>query len=290
MPNNREFATLILFGLLLLWVLSRRDLRASFGSALKAAFAPRLAVIWVVYAAALLLTVWALRYLGLRYEGANKDAVVWALVVGLPVLVKFDSAAKQPGSFGSLLRRAVGLTAIVEFYVNLYVFPLWVELLLQPFAALLAMLTVVAETRQEWTPVKRLTEGCLAVLGFVVAGVVAVHLVTNLRELDGTKIALSFLQPVLLTAVVVALTYLLAVYSSYELAFMRMKFPIVPTTTSRWSKVALVVGLHFRVHKVSGFAGHLPRRLKSRPGYRDASNLVSDYKHGRTTANDPPEV
>jgi len=80
------------------------------------------------------------------------------------------------------------------------------------------------------------------------------------------------------------------VYSSYEQVFIRMRFPVVPTPTSRWSKVALVLGLHIRVHTVSGFRGQLPRRLKSRPKYRDAARLVRDYKSGKTTATDPAEM
>lgn len=290
MPNNRELATLILFAVLLVWALSMEKTRGSVVAVIRAAFVFRLSVLWGSYVVALGLGVWGLRSLGLRYDGSVKDAVVWAVVVGLPILTKFDHASKHPGSFAALLRTAVTATAFVEFYINLYVFPLWAELLLQPFLALLAMLAVVAGTRDEWAVTKRLVDGCMTLIGWSVFAAVTVYLVSNLAALDGVQIGLSLVQPLVLTAVVVALTYLFALYSSYEHVFMRMKFPIVPTPTSRWSKVALVRGLHFRVHKVAGFTGNLPRRLKSRPAYSDALRLVQDYKHGRTGPGDSAEV
>ncbi|HVE95058.1 MAG TPA: hypothetical protein VNB24_09070 [Acidimicrobiales bacterium] len=290
MPNNRELATLVWFAVLLAWVLSMRQTRASAVGVFRAAFASRLSILWLSYVAVIAAVIWGLRTLGLRYSGSTKDAVVWALVAGLSILSKFDTLSRNQRSFGQLLRRVFGATVLVEFYVNLYVFPLWVELLLQPFVALLVGMEVVAGTRDEYAVTRRVLNGCLSFIGWVLLASVTVYLASRLPDLNTVQIGLSFVQPLALTIVVVALTYVVALYSAYEQVFGHMSFPVVPSPTSRWSKVALVRGLHFRLGKVAGFTGYLPRRLKSMRTYAEALELVNDYKRGQARPEDRPEA
>jgi len=54
--------------------------------------------------------------------------------------------------------KAVGLTAVVEVFVNLYVFPLPIELLLLPTLALLAAMSVVAGTEDRFAVVRKLVD------------------------------------------------------------------------------------------------------------------------------------
>jgi hypothetical protein len=135
--NGRETATLIWLGVIAAFVIV--SARAAVADVLRLALWSRLAFIWVAYAACLAGVVVGLRRLGLDYPGATKDAVAWALFVGLPVLTKFASLARDPGLLRRALRGAVAGTVLVEFFVNLYVFPWPVELVLLPVVAVLVL-------------------------------------------------------------------------------------------------------------------------------------------------------
>jgi hypothetical protein len=91
-------------------------------------------------------TVYGLRRADLTYSDSTKDAVVWAVVVGLPLLFNAHGKRGAPGLLRATLVGAVALTALVEFFVNLYVLPIWVEVVLQPVVVLLVLLGAMLET------------------------------------------------------------------------------------------------------------------------------------------------
>jgi hypothetical protein len=280
--NNRELASLILLAVCFAGAMLSRSIRESLLAVLKAAFAPRLVVLWLLYIGSLSLAIWGVSEAGLRYDGSIKDAVVWGLLAGLPLFTSFNKVAKREGYWTSAFIDAFKFTALVEVFVNLYVFPLPIELLLQPVVVLMSLTSHVAGSNPETRPAKRLLDGLLSISGVVVLIIVAKHLATDGLDLSDT--VLTFLQPSVLTAVILPLTYLVGVYSSYELAFVRIK--IRNNHCGMACRAALISGLRFRVRLISGFAGHLPPRLAEAPTFAAKRSLVRDYREGRTSATD----
>ena len=90
---------------------------------------------------------------------------------------------------------------------------------------------------------------------------------------------LSFLQPIALS-VVVAMTYIVALVSSYELAFMRLGWGQPSRRHRIRAKLALLVTLHVRLQKVHHFFGFLPDQLADAKSWRAARRIVRDYKSG----------
>ena len=91
---------------------------------------------------------------------------------------------------------------------------------------------------------------------------------------------LSFLQPVALSVVVVAMTYIVALVSSYELAFMRIGWSQPSRRHRVRAKLALLVTLHVHLQKVHHFFGFLPGQLADADSWRAARRIVRDYKSG----------
>lgn len=284
--NNREVASLIWLGILSIWVLVVA--RSNILGVLRAFFAYRLAALWMIYVAVITGAVFCVRQVGVRYEGGTKDAVLWAVFAGLPLLARFGVVARSPTVLLDVLRAAAGLTVLVEFFVNLYVFPLPMELLLQPFMVLLALSGTVAGAKPGLAPAKRLVDRLQVTLGLGVLCIVAWQVIFNRAALDPRALSLALVQPVLLTGVVVALTFLVALYSAYEMVatHMRIAPPRGPARPDQLLALASV--LHGRVGLVSGFAGYLPRRLKAAPSFAAARRLALDYKRGATGRADVP--
>lgn len=84
---------------------------------------------------------------------------MWGLIAGLPILFKFNVVGREPRLLRNTLVGVVGATASVEFFINACVFPLWAELLLQPFLAVVAMTSIVAGSDEKTMRAKQLIDG-----------------------------------------------------------------------------------------------------------------------------------
>jgi hypothetical protein len=290
MLNNRELASVILIGIALVAAITQRELRESIGDFAKQAFASKLLLLWVIYAGAIGSAEYGLIRAGLHYKGSIKDAVAFALIAGLPIYLKFDAAATNPG----LLRRAIFGTlraaAVVEFFVNLYVFPLWVELLLQVVLIALGVLNAFAEVEKS---VPKEVRGCLSWLasisGLALIVVVAVHLGTHWSDIEWRVTGLSFLHPIALTPAAVGATTVVMYLAAYEEALgYRLRYPRTDLPPRAIHRVALLVGLHLHVRKVKGFAGAVSVRLRQTQSLRQALAVVHAYRDGRITPADWP--
>ena len=280
MLNNRELASAILLGIGLIAACFSGCLRSKLLSLVRTVFGWKLSILWFAYVGLVTATTYGLNRVGLGYPDSAKDAVVWGLIAGLPILLKFGDAGNGPRFARDTLGGVVRVTAFVEFFVNLYVFPLWVELIFQLFVAVIVVGGIVAATNQTLLPVKKLLDGLAAATGLIVVFLVARHLIQHHDEGDGRSTVLSFLQPVILSIVVVAMTYIAALVSSYELAFMRIGWSQPSRRQRVRSKLALLVTLHVHLGMVHNFAGMPPRKLADATSWRAARQVVRDYKSG----------
>jgi hypothetical protein len=81
-----------------------------------------------------------------------------------------------------VLRPALRLTLIVEFLVNLYVFPFGVEMVLVPFVVLVVLVEAVAALDPAQAPAQRFSSGVITTIGF---GLLAYVVVSVLSDLSG---------------------------------------------------------------------------------------------------------
>lgn len=142
-----------------------------------------------------------------------KDSAVWFVVAGLAMFYTASQPSQQRGLFRRALRGAVTPTALVELYIGLFVFPFLVELAVQPVLFLLIGMSVVAGTRQEFAPAKRIVDTVLAALGFTLIVYVAVRLFDDWEQVSARDTALSLALPIWLTAGLFPFLALLSLYS-----------------------------------------------------------------------------
>lgn len=253
--------------------------RSTLWTVLRAAVVPRLSLLWLAYGALLSGITYGLHRVGFRYDDSIKDAVVWGLVAGLPIVFRFADAAREPTMLRERVIDMLRATALVEFFVNLYVFPLWTELLLQPTFLILGLLSLRATG-----PTKRVVDHLVTRLGWVLLMAVGLHLLQR-QDIDAQSTFLSFAQPVLLCLPVAAFTYAIALVSSYELAFMRVGWKQPDRRRRLRAKAALLMTLHVRLHKIHNFTGLLPRRLAAAGNWSASRRLVRAYKAGALKAD-----
>jgi hypothetical protein len=171
--NSREDALLV-WTLVVVGYATYKDPRGISSSLLvvvRAAFHPKLVLLFGTAAAYCAAVVFAARSAGLWHESALKATIYWFVGAGI-VLVgeavsEADSRREEP-----LVRRAfkrvIAITVVVEFLVNLYVLPFAVEVVTSLVLLVFIGMQVVAEHDPTTDPrVRTLIDAVLVLLGVV---------------------------------------------------------------------------------------------------------------------------
>lgn len=275
--TNRDWATLFWLGALFLFILWKPNIRRSFRTLLALFFQPKILVPLALFLGWMLLAVIVGARVGIWEPSMTKDTLLW-VVPGLALFVGSIKTAEEPHFFRRRIWNAIGITALLEFYLNLGGLDLVWELLLQPAIFLLAAMSVVAGNDPKTRPVKRLADLILVGLvlwllivttGFVIANAASLELVETLRTLA---------LPAWMTLAALPYVYLLSLWASYELLFIRMR---IGNQDARipWSvRLAAVSALYVRNRAVNSFAGPWPRKLGSARSFHEARSVLAEQQ------------
>ena len=140
MPDNRDWASLTWLGIALVWVLWRRDIRSGFGDVLRTALSPSILMPVGGMLGYVAFEVWLGFKLSLWRSDLAKGTFIWLATSALVLLFSFDKAAKELHFFRRGVIGAFRIAVFLEFFMNLSVLSLAIELLLQPIMAVLVAL------------------------------------------------------------------------------------------------------------------------------------------------------
>jgi len=283
-PNNREWAILMWLGVVLLLVLLKKDLRGSLGGVLRAAAHPRLLIPFGSMLGYVVLLAWLGSIVGFWRMGLIKDTIVWVVVSGLALFFGFADAAKKPHFFRNRFMAVLGITAFIEFFVNLFVLALIAELFLQPFLALLVGVSVVAGHEAQHRVVKKLVDALLAFIGFSLLTFALVELIANWGSTDKRLLALQLALPVWMTIGLLPFVYLLSLYATYEKAFGGVNFATKDRRARRRAKLAILTKLHFRHRDTNAFTWNWARKAAHAPDFAGARQVVADFLESQRDA------
>ncbi len=217
--------------------------------------------------------------LGFWNTGLLKDTVAWFLVPGMVLMFGFTKAYEGRGYYRRTLIQVIGLTAIVEFYVNLAAFPLWAELALLPVVVFLSALSAVAGLKPETQIAKRFADGLAAVLGFVILVGTAVYVYREWERIDKADLALSFALPIWLTAATLPFIFGFSLFANYEMAFSRVDFFSKDDPQGRRrAKLALLASYHLCNRELHRFAGLAPQELARSTSWGEARRIIAFYR------------
>jgi hypothetical protein len=279
--NAREIASLVWLAVLLAWVLTQPPVRAS-GTALI-----RVLVNWKVllplaaFALYVVALIAAARRVGLWEASMTKDSIAWLVLVGLGIVLSSNRAASERAFIRDAVRRAIGISAFLEFYMNLVVFDLAVELVLQPTVVVLSLVSVYGHSKREFAPTAKVTDSLLGIIGLALFASVTVQVVREWSELNGGQLLLDLLLPVWLTIGSLPFVFLFALVMSYETAFLRLRFASSGRKLGTRTWLALLLGLHFRLGAVHSFGGAWLSRLAEAPTVSESLRVVREYLRSR---------
>jgi len=277
--TNREISLLVWLLVLLAFVWAKRDLRQSFNQVLKAIFLTRIGVAllaMILYVALIVLGSYAV---GLWHLWMLKDTLFWLFGSGVILLFNIDKAAKEERYFKSVTIENLKFATILTFILNLYVFNIWVELALAPILAVLAMLIVVAGTKAEYGPAEKLFKWVMGLVGAGLLVYVTASLLADFKGFATLKNLEDFLVPVALTLTLLPFIYILALYMSYELIFVRLgMFLRERQDLVRFAKWQAVRSCRLRLGSVRRFSGEYTNRLGRARDRAKMAAVVTEFR------------
>lgn len=276
MLTNRELATLIWLGALLLVLMARRDGRSILRD-LVGAFVPiaPLIAVFVLYVLGLVI---AGQRLGWWNPDLAKDSVIWFLTIGFPMWLNVKGASED-GYYRRTAIRTIGVGAFVGFYLNLTSFLVPVEMALQLLLLIATWMSVMGKRDPKVKPVKKLGDWLLFLIALALALNTANELATNWATLDKAETLLSFVLPVWLTFGLLPFIFLFSLFCNYEVAATRVRLCAKAQRVPWKAKLAMVLGFRLSNHDLRSFGGGTADwQLAHAESLGEARGIVAEYR------------
>ncbi len=204
-----------------------------------------------------------------------KETLAWFVLPGIPLLFHFTRAWEGRRFYVRTLAGALGLSAIVEFYMGLGSFPLPVEIMLLPTLAFLVVIATVATAKPETRVVGRIANAVLAVLGIsLVVG--ATLALINRPQLDLAEIARSFALLVWLTAASLPFVFVFSLIANYHDTFHYINTETAGDKRARRrSKATVLLSFQLRNRELHKFTPSDARDLARTTSWGEARRLIA---------------
>lgn len=276
--SNREWAGLFWLVAVAIACLRISSVRRSITKALRVALGAKVLPVWLVYLIWVAGFIWTSNVLGYWENALGKLTFVWVFTAGIVLVSKFPDASKN-GFFGGIVRGVIGITILVEYFVNLATFSFWVELLLQPVLVILTVLLVVTERNGDSHMMRTAVGTILVLFVALLIGYSIRELLMDSAQTEIRSHALQIVWPILLTFWVLPLIYALALFSAYQMAFLRMGLSQDEASGAWKSRLGMMLAFGVRLkwlHEAGkGGSVHIARAKSVRQAYRAGREFVS---------------
>lgn len=222
--STREIADVIWLVAFFVFILIGKKTRSAFINLIKAAFVKKIIIMFLLiglYFGTFTMifafqSFWKWIYL--------KDIIIWFLLSAVPTCFSRITKPFHSDDIKKIIIENVTLTAIVEFVIAYFTFPLWVEIIMIPVILSITLLKVVADNKLENQKVCALLNGVLILIGIgILSGTVLVA-VGSLATVDWTDFIVSFSTPLLYSILLLPMMYLCIIYAKYDTLFSRIHY------------------------------------------------------------------
>lgn len=247
--NNREIALLIYLGLFFILALFIKTTRQNVFSLTKA-ICNRITFLMLVYVSLVLLSLY-------NYDVWQNKDIIKTIYISIPIAFTLMLDYKKVLSKNFLkneLFKIFSLILILEFIGNMYVFPLWLELIIPPVAIIFITILI----RKNIDIKDDMVQTSLAIVGTLLLSYIGYKLATDFKNFATQEILYDFLFPVIFTAMFLPFAYILSLFLLYETLFKyRIDFFISNSQLAKHTKYKILCAFHCRLYKLKKWSDHI---------------------------------
>ena len=278
MLTDREIASLILVGVLLVFCIVKADIRKSLVGTVKVFFSYQIVtinVIYLMYAATLVSLAWQVGAWDLRLL---KDTILVLLAVGYPMVFRANNVSDGKVLVSRTLRETLGISALVVFYVNLTSLPIVWELVIQVVGIFAAMVAVVAKSQgPKSRPVAMFMNGLLIAIGLTLFVATTINFIGDWTE-DFGLILKTLCMTIWLPIALLPLIYVGAFLMQLRVIYVMLPFNNGHKKVRLRVKLAIFIGLRGSVCLATGFIGVWRTRIGEATSFRNARLVMSEFR------------
>lgn len=257
--TNRELASMIFFtvfvAVMLLVPKTRLGVGPSVLSTLKAFLARSILVSlgsYLVYITAIVFVGWKI---GIWNIELLKDTIILVIFIGLPLAASAHELNKGSELVSRVIRRTVGISALLLFYLNLESLPLLVELLVQPLVLFCVLMAFAAQREQKTRGIATFFNALVLLTSLSLLIFVTTQLFQKWDTYDWTQVVGSFALSIWLLVALVPFVYAFSFIMRCRSILKMLQFFNEKTVPRLRVRLVLVLGLHFSVRLASLFTG-----------------------------------
>ena len=281
--NNRELAVSIWILFAIIWCVSYSKIRKSSFQLIKAFFAWKLTLSYILMFTYIAFEIWVLKVVAIWKIDHIALTVLWCVCVAFVMLFNFQKANDQKFFKNSVKDNIKGLV-FLEFFVNLYVFNFWIEFMIVPISAIIGGMKAIAERNKEYEIVDKLLNFILVAAGLFLLFYVSYNVVTDFENFATIQNLESFYMPILLSILFIPFVYIAALIASYETLFARLQFFVPDKEVLRYAKLKTILSIQFNLSKLNRWSDYINKnwRFKNRKEVKEA---VAAFKQVPTFSN-----
>ncbi|MBK7891204.1 MAG: hypothetical protein IPJ84_10260 [Bdellovibrionales bacterium] len=219
--DNREISFVCWLLLLGFFASLEPKVRKAFSKFFKALFQPNLLVILSAFTIYISLEIFILSAIGFWSVSFLKETLLWIFLSATALLFdlnkKLDS---QSNIFGTIAKDQFKLSVVIEFLAGIGVGPLWLELLLVPFGAILGGMLAFSQ-KPEYTILRQPLNFVLALLGIWILATAGLKISEAPTEFFSVETLRLISLPLVLTFFLFPILYATALLFIYEQLFAR---------------------------------------------------------------------
>jgi hypothetical protein len=244
--DSRDLAIAIWLVIFFTWCATKPEVRKSLGNFL-AILASRPIFISIFLAAGYIsIVTYALEALNCWTFYQLKITIFWFTAAGMPALMDTPKISRNPSMLRTAFLKNFKLSLLLDFFVNLFRFPIVGELIFVPLTAILGGLIAVAQSDEKYVPARKFINIIVAILGFGLFCYEIFKLATAFDTIANINTLRNFVLPILFNIAFIPILWGMSIYAAYESAFCRLQFLIKDKELQSYTKCRLI--LRFRAN------------------------------------------
>jgi len=217
-----------------------------------------------------------------------KNTFLWIIFTGLSFIGKSFSSQNYKFLLKSTILTNLKLIIFLEFFINLYVFSLSIEIFLVFITTFLVMLSVFSEERTEVNEVKahQTINICIFIIVILLSTTTIFNFINNPKNFLNRLNLLNLITPITLTILSLPSIFLLFIVKSYEEFFAYYSQCLKHSTEAKHIKITIIKRVNIKINNLNKLRTLVAsKNIMTLQEIHEAISLIE--KQNRLKANPP---
>lgn len=276
--STRELVFIIYLTIFAFWVTAKKSIRDSLFDLIKCALSPKLLVpftILIFYSSIIIyilhcLSLWDLTYI--------KDIILWILFSGVPVCFNSINSSVEDHYFKHMITDNITFAVLAEFFIDTFPFNFLIELILQPVFIALISIQIRSKYREEYRAV---TNYFLSIFSLIIIGHIIIQVFKEYTQFNFIQTAITLALPLILSILYLPFAYFLALYSKYEILFLRMKSKLAHNKLTFAHIYKVILACKFSYTKICRFTKESVKEMYVSMPETNFDLIISRFKQSK---------